>query len=110
MTRTFRDVPGNIEQAPFSNELTPAEAERLALMAEECGEAVHIIGKILRHGYESYNPDGGDETNRQLLTAELGDIYAGIKMLADAGDLKMIEVLDAADDKAKRVRQYLHHQ
>ncbi len=30
------------------NELTPAEAERLAYLAEECGEAIQIIGKILR--------------------------------------------------------------
>jgi hypothetical protein len=37
------------------NQLTDAEAERLALLAEECGEVVQVIGKILRHGYESYD-------------------------------------------------------
>jgi hypothetical protein len=49
------------------NRLTPAEAERLALLLEELGEAQQIIGKILRHGYESYHPDDPETTNRTLL-------------------------------------------
>lgn len=97
------------KKKPFSNKLSPAETERLALLAEECGEVVHIIGKILRHGYESYHPSGYD-TNRQLLTGETGDLYAALQMMADVGDLKMIEVLDAAQDKRERVKEYLHHQ
>ena len=35
---------------PF-NELSPAEVERLAILAEEMGEAIQVIGKVLRHGY-----------------------------------------------------------
>jgi hypothetical protein len=46
--------------------LNPAQAERLAILAEECGEIVQVIGKILRHGFESTHPEGGP-TNRQLL-------------------------------------------
>ena len=38
------------------NQLTPAEAERLALLLEELGEAQQAIGKILRHGYASTHP------------------------------------------------------
>jgi hypothetical protein len=34
----------------FSNELSDAEVERLAILAEEMGEAQQCIGKILRHG------------------------------------------------------------
>ena len=33
------------------NQLTPAETERLAILAEECGEVIQAVGKILRHGY-----------------------------------------------------------
>lgn len=33
------------------NGLSPAEVERLALLAEECGEVIQTVGKILRHGY-----------------------------------------------------------
>ncbi len=39
------------------NRLTPAEAERLAMLAEEAAEVIQIVGKILRHGYASYHPD-----------------------------------------------------
>lgn len=38
------------------NALTPAEAERLFYLLEKLGEAQQAIGKILRHGYESYDP------------------------------------------------------
>lgn len=57
------------------NQLTPAQAERLAMLAEECG-------KILRHGYDSYHPDQQGTppeyryTNRKALGNELTDLYA----------------------------------
>ena len=51
---------------PF-NELTPAEAGAiLRLLAEEMGEALQVVGKILRHGYESYHPSHPEgPSNRQ---------------------------------------------
>ena len=42
-------MQSEVHVTPF-NGLTPAEAERLALLMEECGEVVQIIGKVLRHG------------------------------------------------------------
>ena len=39
--------------------LTLSRLERLALLLEELGEAQQVIGKILRHGYDSRHPDGG---------------------------------------------------
>jgi len=91
------------------NQLTPAEAERLALLAEECGEVIQAIGKILRHGYESRHPDGGP-TNREMLERELGDVYAAMDMLSDAGDTDPFAISNAMFLKKGRVRQYLHHQ
>ena len=58
------------------NRLTPAEAERLAMLAEECADAIQVIGKILRHGYDSHHPNEPNVTNRQLLVAELRDVNA----------------------------------
>lgn len=58
------------------NKLTPAEAERLAMLAEECGEVIQIVGKILRHGYDSYHPVNPRLTNRDLLANELRDVNA----------------------------------
>ncbi|MDD2748647.1 hypothetical protein [Acidithiobacillus thiooxidans] len=105
MTKEQLDM-GKME--PF-NRLTPAEAERLALLAEECGEVVQAVGKILRHGYESVHPDGGP-TNRESLTRECGDVYHAIWRLIGAGDIDGNEMSQWADDKSKKVINYLHHQ
>lgn len=64
------------------NRLTPAQAERLAMLAEECGEVIQIVGKILRHGYDSWHPDQSNKapeyrfTNRMALGRGLTDLYA----------------------------------
>lgn len=68
------------------NQLTPAEAERLALLAEECGEVIRAIGKVLRHGYENTHPDGGP-TNREALESECGDVYHAMLRMWAAGDM-----------------------
>lgn len=91
------------------NELTPAEAERLALLAEECGEVIQAIGKVLRHGFESTHPDGGP-TNRESLERECGDVYHAIWRMIGAGDIDGNGMSQRADDKAKTVVRYLHHQ
>jgi len=91
------------------NQLTPAEAERLALLSEECGEVIHIIGKILRHGLDSYHPKSGD-INRILLEAELGDLTHAVARMCDAGDINPDTIEVFAEAKALRVGEYLHHQ
>lgn len=93
----------------FSNELTPAQAELLALLLEEMGEAQQMIGKILRHGYESTHP-AGDITNRRLLEKELGDVRHSMIRLCEAGDLNKEEIHKHADQKRVTVKRYLHHQ
>jgi hypothetical protein len=100
------------ETVSFSNGLTPAETERLALLAEECGECIHIIGKILRHGYDSYNPLSMDKNrpdNRELLTREVGDIYTAIYLMFQERDLQRPLVARREDIKREHVNRYLHH-
>jgi NTP pyrophosphatase (non-canonical NTP hydrolase) len=95
---------------PF-NGLSPAEAERLYLLLEECGEVVQIVGKILRHGYESCHPDDKTgTTNRTLLEKELGDVAAAVTMMTDVSDVDWANVQLAAKSKLERVKKYLHHQ
>lgn len=93
----------------FTNGLTPAQAERLALLLEEMGEAQQVIGKILRHGYESTHPDGGP-TNRSLLETEIGHVEHAIFRMHEAEDIDPLAVLDSVDEKAKKIGRYLHHQ
>ena len=93
------------------NRLTPAEHERLAVLLEELGEAQQIIGKILRHGYESFNPCGNpDITNRMMLENEIGHVFHAAYRLMDTWDLAGSMVMDHAAVKQKTIRKYLHHQ
>ena len=95
----------------FTNGLTPAQAERLALLAEECGEVVQVVAKILRHGYESFSPyDPAQVTNRRLLETEIGHVEHAIFRMHEAEDLDPLAVLDSVDEKAKKIGRYLHHQ
>lgn len=92
------------------NGLSPAEAERLALLLEELGETQHIIGKILRHGYESCHPAELDgPNNRQMLERELGDVMAAFIMLSENKDVDEEQIERWAKDKLKRLNRFLHH-
>jgi hypothetical protein len=91
------------------NDLTPAELERLAYLAEEMCEAGQMIGKILRHGYDSRDPTkASSPNNRVLLERELGDVLRAIRMMTDADDLTRHEL----DRMAARPTptKYMHHQ
>jgi NTP pyrophosphatase (non-canonical NTP hydrolase) len=95
---------------PF-NQLTPAQAERLALLAEECGELIQAIGKVLRHGYESVNPFAPEMgTNRDMVERECGDVRYAMIALCEAGDLSKEVIHAQADCKRANVKQYMHHQ
>lgn len=92
------------------NKLTDAELERLALLSEELGEVQQIIGKIIRHGYDSFNPydrEGG--TNRRLLERELGDLLGAMLIMEHSRDLDHMHIHGARADKLQRVRAWLHH-
>lgn len=94
------------------NGLTPAEAERLACLAEECGEVIQAIGKVLRHGYDSAHPDQttSDRYNRTDLERECGDVLATIDLMANAGDLRANKMDEHRQKKHRSRAKYFHHQ
>jgi len=92
------------------NKLAPAEAERLALLAEECAEVIQVVGKILRHGYESYHPSNGGMPNRSLLEKELGDVGAIVAMMAADHDVCEPAIASYAEHKTRSVLRWCHHQ
>ena len=97
---------------PF-NQLSDAEAERLAILAEECAEVIQVIGKILRHGYESRHPDDLCNTsNRILLERELGDVNAATLFMDEKGDVNRATIAAYKRAKTKRLNagKYLHKQ
>ena len=79
------------------NPMTPAQAERLTMLAEECAEVIHAATKILRHGYDNHHPDREGWTNRQQLEHELqniGAVLAGM-LLADDISIDTIDCIAA---------------
>lgn len=93
--------------------LSQSEAERLELLIEEASEVIKAATKILRHGYESYDPTKAAvmrSTNRYDLIEELGDLMAVVTRMDDAGDIRLPAVMDRRDYKLERGGKYLHHQ
>jgi hypothetical protein len=75
-------------------------------------ESGQMICKIIRHGYESYNPLGGEDhrSNRELLQKELGHVIHAIDRITRAGDLDLEAIATAADVKSTSIGRWLHHQ
>lgn len=90
--------------------LTESEQERLVIIIEECGEVIQAACKILRHGYESTNPKAtSQETNRQALQRELGDLHHAASRMIRLGDVSGQEIQKRQIAKASAVLEYLHH-
>lgn len=99
-------------QGTHFNQLTPGEAERLAVLLEELGEAQQVVGKILRHGWapndNSVEPPKAYD-NRADLERELGDVAAAVKRLTVLHDLSSRKIELRAQKKFQDVSR-LHHQ
>ena len=90
------------------NKLSAAEAERLAYLIEELAEAQQAACKILRHGYNSFNPDlPGHVGNRHDLEKELLDVTGAIARMIKAGDV-VSHLLTGADPE--KGAKYMRHQ
>ena len=93
------------------NKLTSAETERLALLAEECGEVVQIVGKVLRHGYENVSSKDLEYiTNREKLVMEVGDLLVVLNYLFEANDINSEAVEKRVEVKNVEIKKWLHHQ
>ena len=91
------------------NRLSPAQAERLAMLIDECGEVIQIAGKILRHGYDSYHPDRPHISNRELLQRELTDL-AAVENQIHAQDRIFLPSSLGVDAAWSKKLRYAHHQ
>jgi NTP pyrophosphatase (non-canonical NTP hydrolase) len=87
------------------NDLSAAQLERLALLSEECGEVLQVVGKILRHGWQVHGHE-----NRIALEHELGDLRWAIQMLIAADDVWDSTIARFAAEKTPKALPYLHHQ
>ena len=96
----------------MSNSLSESELERLIMLAEECGEVVQAVGKIVRHGYESCHPDvhGGDWTNRQELAREVLDVIAMVNLMLLMEDIDVDLSMSNVISRINHKMTYTHHQ
>lgn len=90
--------------------LSPAQLERLAMLAEEAGEIVQAVMKIMRHGYDQHHPDRPAADNRAELVRELGDLRTVRRMMIRAGDISGPAIDLSAEQKKARLMKYTHHQ
>jgi len=92
------------------NRLDPEVAELLAILAEECGEVVQRVGKILRHGVSSVSPYSGID-NKTSLEDEITDILAVADLLSRLGVIDWRRVNDSVAGKFERLARpgMLHH-
>ena len=54
----------------------------LVILMEECSEVQKNASKALRFGLDDHAPDS-NISNSQMITNEIGDLYAAIQMLFD---------------------------
>lgn len=95
----------------FSN-LRPDEIERLGLLAEEAAEVIQVVGKILRHGWDSRKPsDPTGPTNRENLLTELIDFSTIVGLCEGCGDFNISSVIqERSFEKIEKLKRYTHHQ
>lgn len=84
--------------------MTEQEKEILIITAEECGEVVQAVTKILRFGKE--NNLAGAYTNIHRLEEEIGDLWCMIGILVDSGIIDKEAVSVAAVNKRRRLEEY----
>ena len=91
------------------NKLSPSQIERLAILAEECGETVQAAMKVLRRGYDRKHPRKPGPTNRGHLEEEIGNVLNAIEMMVEAGDVRSKKIKASLESKRERVKRYLYH-
>lgn len=78
----------------------------LAKLAEECGELVQVIGKLIAMG-GAENYDHWDGTHlRERLTEEMGDVRAAMIFVCETNDIPKENVHARADRKLVLFRQW----
>lgn len=91
--------------------MTPAQLERLAMLAEEASELSAICMKAIRHGLDSQHPETR-ERNDDAIYRELMDVLVMAQLMMNAGDIPPIpSVEDYFNPKLiERKLKYTRHQ
>jgi NTP pyrophosphatase (non-canonical NTP hydrolase) len=93
----------------YNNQLLPAQLERLALLIEEMGETIQVVGKILRFGYNEGHP-ARFTTNKSDLEKELGHVMSAVARLQSATEVDYETVVNHQVEKSISAKKFLRHQ
>lgn len=89
------------------NYLTQSDVEALAVLTEEMGESLRIVGKIERHGFDSEYRENG-MSNTELLEYEIGHVLAAIDILVERGLIDRARLVESRGRKLVKVQGWLH--
>lgn len=94
---------------PHFNKLSNAELERLALLAEECGEVIQVIGKVIRHGYADSHPKYDNKPTRELLEQEIADLFVIIELMIIEDDINDDQLYNCKMLKKNKINNSLRY-
>lgn len=101
-----------MSETPF-NQITPAEAERLAMLSQEASRLIQMANKVLHHGMGGAQPDGPGFPNRDDIVEGLADLEAVRVMMEIAGGIDGPQAPISEDTLwriGKKVRHGRHQQ
>jgi NTP pyrophosphatase (non-canonical NTP hydrolase) len=79
--------------------------EVMDILQEECAEVIVAVSKISRFGIDNMKP-GKDQTNREHLEEEIGDVMAMITILLDKGIVNRVHLEQAEAAKIEKLKQW----
>lgn len=79
------------------------EIENLCVVAmEECAELQQALSKSLRFGFDNYNPDTPEKTNKADILNEYYQLMGVMEMLIDSGEIGRFSQEDIDSVKWKK--------
>jgi NTP pyrophosphatase (non-canonical NTP hydrolase) len=79
--------------------------EILDILQEECGEVIVEVSKCRRFGLDSVHYKTG-ELHQDMLTQELGDVLAMMRLLVESGVVSMDALEAAGERKIEKLRKW----
>ena len=87
----------------LGNAMGDIDKEILLITQEECAEVVQAISKVFRFGFDSVHKN---QSNREHLEEEIGDLMCMIDLLIDNGVVSEAAVLTAKQEKYHKLQQW----
>ncbi len=94
---------------PHFNKLSNAELERLACLAEECGEVIQIVNKTIRHGYENSHEKYNNKTPRAMLEQEIADLFVIVELMIREEDIDTTNLTQCYGFKKGKINKSLRY-